>query len=137
LPHHTGLEVAIAAASIQESDLRIERAADLDESRHVAPVLRLVTQPRAVCGGVPIRAWLPRGRAPPVDGPGIANADPAVDAVHAVPVVRVAGGHALNADDADARARGELVAHTRHGVALMLGEDLQGADGEIPDAAGD
>src|SRR5213592_3885141 len=47
---------------------------------------------------------------------GGADADAAVEAVHAIPVTRSRRRHALHGDDADARAGGELALQPHHGV---------------------
>src|SRR5437667_9089075 len=108
LPHHSRLEKPIAATPIQEADLRIEVPPDLNDAREVAPGTRLVAEPRAVRLRVAVGAGRGGGGAPPVDRPGIANADAPVHAGDAIPVSRVRRRRALHGDHANVRAGGAL-----------------------------
>src|ERR1043165_2311513 len=89
-----------------------------------------------------VGAWRGGRRRPRVARPRVANPDSAVHADHAIPVGRLRRAHPLHAENSDPRAAAELALYAADRVghrflrARVLGENLQGADGEISHAAG-
>src|SRR5437899_5747419 len=101
-------------------------------------MLGFVTDTPAVGRYVAVRrTGVGRACAPPVDCPGVVNADAAIDAEDAIPISALSRRHPLYRDRADARARRKLAPHVEHGVALTLREDFQTAQRETAEATGD
>src|SRR5256885_13473444 len=128
--------------AIEESYLRVEVAPHLDDARDIAPGAGLVAHARAGRSGFAIETGPRRSGAPPVDRPRVANADAAVEAVHAVPVSGCGCRHALHGDHANARPGRELALQTHHRgrhrvlpAGSTLWEDLTGTHGDNAPAA--